>query len=280
MITEKLIFKIPYELSPIPEDYDVIFGANYYDHWRAWDAGSLTLTGSLVDSAASLTGSGREMLSSGINRPSLITDVTLGKNVFSFDGVSERMSVPSSNGLYNFLHNGIGGVVISVFRVEDVNPDLLYCLLDNNNIATASVGVSLLFDDRSSISRNNTYREFIVRGVNASFTSLVQSANDYIETQKYISLVSTFDADNATLADRSNIYVNDGLVLNNNSSSGAASIANASFNLTMGSAAGGSLSAKINLAEVIIADTVPTPTQLSQIQARLIYDYGTTFPIT
>jgi len=279
MITEKLIFKIPYELDPTPDDYDVIFGANYYDHWRAWDAGSLTLTGSLVDSAASLSGSGRAMLSSGINRPSLITDATLGKNVFSFDGVSERMAVLASNGLYNFLHNGVGGVVISVFRVEDVNPDILYCLLDNNNISTSSVGVSLLFDDRSSLSRNNTYREFIVGGT-GSFTSLIQSANGYIETQKYISLVSTFDADNATLADRSNIYVNDGLVLNNNSSSGVASIANASFSLTMGSASGGSLSAKINLAEVIIANTIPTPTQLSQIQARLAYDYGTTFPIT
>ena len=278
MITEKLIFKIPYETDPLLT-WSGIFGANYYDHWRAWDAGSLTLTGALVDSAASLSGSGRAMLSSGINRPSLITDATLGKNVFSFDGVSERMAVLASNGLYNFLHNGVGGVVISVFRVEDVNPDILYCLLDNNNISTSSVGVSLLFDDRSSLSRNNTYREFIVGGT-GSFTSLIQSANGYIETQKYISLVSTFDADNATLADRSNIYVNDGLVLNNNSSSGAASIANASFSLTMGSAAGGSLSAKINLAEVIIANTIPTPTQLSQIQARLAYDYGTTFPIT
>ena len=63
MITEKLIFKIPYEIADVP-DYDVIFGANYFDHWDFNNAGSLTLTGTLIDEARSLTGSGRDFFSS------------------------------------------------------------------------------------------------------------------------------------------------------------------------------------------------------------------------
>jgi len=279
MITEKLIFKIPYEIPDVP-DYSAIFGANYYDHWRAWDAGSLTLTGSLVDSAASLTGSGRSMDSPGSGRPTLNADSIIGKNAFQFDGVNEFMQVASSTTDYNFLHNGAGGCVIIVGYIDDVNPDNAQVFLDNHNLTTAETGFDIVFDDRSSSSRNNRVINRVSKSVGGQTPINNLSSDNVLLTQQYNNSTHIFDADNATAADRSVIVVNGGSEIKNNTNTFTPVLTSASNNLTLGRRTTTTdFHLKGSIAEVIIIDTIPTPTQLAQVQARLEFDYST-FPIT
>jgi len=268
MITEKLIFKIPYEIAPpvIPDDYDVIFGANYYDHWRAWDAGSLTLTGALVDQADSLTGSGRNLVSSGGARPTLVNVAKISRNAFDFDGISEYMELLTSTGDYNFLHDTNGGCVIIVYS-NLVTPVSQGQLVSNG---FGDIGFRILQSSTGSV---NT----VIRNAGANIA--INITTEITTNTEYNSFVNVHDPNNATLLDRVESVTN-GVSGKFNTSSGTPTPADAANNLIVGKRANAS-SFYFNgtISEILIADTIPTPTQLAQVQARLTYDYGT-FPIT
>jgi len=263
VITEKLIFKIPYEIADVP-DYDVIFGANYFDHWDFNNAGSLTLTGTLIDEARSLTGSGRDFFSSGTQRPSIITDATIGRNVAEFDGVSENMFVFGSGTSYDFLHNGDGGCVIVVYK-------------SNTTPAIQSQLVTNSFGDIGFRIQHVGNINSVVR--NASTNIIVNATTESTPNGDYASSVTVLDAGNATLVDRAE-QVTNGVSAKNNTTSGTPTLLQASNDLRIARRANaGSFYLDGTISEVIIADTIPTPTQLAQVQARLEFDYGT-FPIT
>jgi len=245
-----------------------VFGANYYDHWRAWDAASLTLTGSLVNSAASLTGSGRSMVSTGGNKPSVITDATLGLNVFDFDGISEYMQVNASTALYNFLHNGSGGCVIAVYRSTALTTAIGRVI---SNILTGTTDAGFFIQKGSA----DKEQQLIA---NASAAITLNNNTSLVGTTQVHSSVSIFDPNNATTLDKTyNIF--DGTTNKANSLTATPSVANANRNLIMGVLPNFIQSFfKGQIAEIIILDTVPTPTQLTQIQTILSQDYAT-FPI-
>lgn len=269
MITEKLIFKIPYEIAPIPDDFATILGANYYEDWDFNDAGSLSLTGSLIDSITSSGLNGGVFSSSLGARPTMFTDATLGKDIAIFDGVSDYMEVLGSAANYNFLHDGSGGCIITVLQ-QRVSPASIATIL-SNGFGGGNVGF------RSEISSLNIDRAL---ASNAAGLIYFNPPSTAITNLTYNSNVKTFDVGNATAADKGNVILN-GTDNLNNVNTGAPSVANADDNLLMGVQAsflrtGFFLDGRI--ARVIIADVLPTPTQLTQIQARLNYEYGT-FPI-
>lgn len=281
MITEKLIFKIPYEIAPIPDDFATIFGANYYDDWNFNDAGSLSLTGSLINRITSSGLNGGVFSSTASYRPKLTTDAIIGKDVADFDGVGEYMIVAGSTGSYNFLHNSSGGCVIIVGKVQDVNPNAGYAILANTNGGSPDIGAFIFFEDRDfiPIPKNNSLRSNVVRGVSGMLTSANLTADSAYLPQQYNSLVNVFDGGNATAAERNSIIINNGSEIKNNVDTNAASASNASGVLNLGASRSLSFFFKGQISRVIIADTIPTPTQLTKIQTRLNYDYGT-FPIS
>ena len=107
MITEKLIFKIPYEFDPV-ESWADIFGANLFDWWDFNDATSMTLTGALIDNITSQVSSRPFATGAGL-RPTLITDATIGRDVADFDGVLTRMRY--------FCYSGLFPNLVAVFRI-------------------------------------------------------------------------------------------------------------------------------------------------------------------
>ena len=256
-----------------------VFGANYYDHWRAWDAGSLTLTGALVDSASSLTGSGRNMVSTGGNRPTLTASGVLGKNVFLFDGISDNMIVSGSTNAYNFLHNGDGGAVITIYKVVPANANNLYPVITNTGSSTVHVGFYIAYDDRSSISRDDRLFSSVTNGNAGQLVSQLLSSNNYILPQQFNSEVMTFDGDNGTLADRQTSILNNDTPLNTNTDNATLSISSASYNLTIGSLATNAFYSNIEVSEIIIIDRILTAQDKLDIQTILSQDYGA-FPIS
>ena len=258
-------------ISGAPIDYPAIFGANYYDHWRPWNAASLTITSPpLVDAIASLTGSGRSFSTSvATSRPTLLLDGAIGKNVLDFDGVNEFLRVLSSSTDYNFLHDGSGGCVVVVAKPDTSATGIVL----RNFSGSTDVGFS-------EVVISNSYNTAVARGVSGAFT-LVNNSGSGAASGSYFSKVSVYDADNGTAADRSEVYLSGGVAIKNNVLTNAPSVTNATSNLTMGVLPPLNISFPFDgkIAEVIIINTIPTPTQLAAVQARLEYDY-TTFPIT
>ena len=242
------------------------FGANYYDHWRAWDAPSLTLTGLLINQANSLTGSGRNMVSTGGSRPTLINDPIIGKNCFGFDGTSDYMEVLGSTGLYNFLHDGAGGTVIIVFK-QVTTPSVVGVIAGNGWGTRGFRSQYINIGGVWAVTHNGTSNFYI------NYTVPTYPLN------QFHSMISTFDVAQPIAANKGSIIVNNGTASNNNATLGTPSILNAANNFTVGKAAGlSSYFLNANVAEILIFDKVFTPTDIIVANTILTNDYGGTFP--
>ena len=256
-----------------------IFGASLYDWWDFTDNSTLTLSGSRIDGVNSKA-SGRQLTSTGANRPQIVTGAVNGLQVANFDGVSEFMKVPSSTALYNFLHDqSNGGMVIVVMRITDADPNVRYDIISNNDFNTLNVGFGIRYDDRASVSINNGLRNLITRGVNNEIVAF-NTINNILPTQQFNWLYSIVDASNVVLADRSIVSVNNGVENKNNTSNQSAVNSDATYDLVLGRQSNTSdFFLKGDIAEIIITTGQPTALQLTQTQTYLTNKYGT-FPIT
>jgi hypothetical protein len=150
---------------------------------------------------------------------------------------------------------------------------------NNSSGATASVGYSLSYDDRSSLTRNNTFPNGIVRGISGNPTSTNLPANNSYQPQVYNVGINIVYPNNATAANRSKISINFGADTQNNILTNNASISNATDNLTLCKNSNAStFFLKGDMVEIIISQNQPTPTQLTQLNTYLTSKYGT-FPI-
>jgi hypothetical protein len=262
-----------------PDDFATIFGANYLFDWNPDVSASVSVTGSAVDSIASVGLNTAAFTQTGAARPQLVTNQINGKPVIRFDGATSFMQIAASTALFNFLHNATGGTVIVVSKINLANSEVNMTLLVNNGGGTPVVGFSILYDDRSSVSRQDVIINSITRGVSGAATSFNVTSNDYFDTLQFNSLINISDPANATAADRSSLILNGGAAVKNNVLTNAPSSANATDNMTLGRNSS-TATAFLNgdIARIIIVDAKATPTQQAQVAARLTFEYGT-FPI-
>jgi hypothetical protein len=232
----------------------------------------LNLTGSLINSVASLTGSGRDFTSSGGARPTLTADATLSKNVATFDGLASFMDIAASTSLYNFLHNAQGGCLIMVFSLNSIlNPDRI--LNNRGTIGTETApGVQI-----THVNTTNKIRSTIFTGTSQTVAST--ESIQTIQANHYTSIVNSYNANNVSVVKRLEHFMNN-VKGSDNEDNASFLNANAGYNLTLGRRV------RLNdiyfggkIARLIIANATPTPTQLTQLQAYLNNYYGT-FPIS
>jgi hypothetical protein len=270
-INRRILFSNGVILTP-----SQIFGANYYDDWDFNEPTSLNLTGSLINSVASLTGSGRDFTSSGGARPTLTADATLGKNVAAFDGLASFMDVPTSTALYNFLHNAQGGCVIAVYKANSFSVRILG---NRGGFSAGDNAPGFLFPSIGSAQNDNLIIANNQQSLANAAVCQIATSNNTITLGNYNSSIGVFDANNSTLSNRGLIQLN-GSIVQNNTASNSLTNTNAGYNLTLGRRV------RLNdiyfggkIARLIIANATPTPTQLTQLQAYLNNYYGT-FPIS
>jgi hypothetical protein len=249
-----------------------ILGANYTFDWNPAISGSLTLTGSAVDSIASVGLSANPFVQTGAARPQLVTNQINGKPVIRFDGATSWMDVATSTALFNFLHNTQGGTVIIIFK-NDLS--VATRLLNNRGTAaieTASgvqVAISSSLEVLTAIFNNQ---------VNGRVMTTLTSINTVINNN-FQSFISIFDAVNATLNQRGTISVDAGANINNNTDNATLSNTNAAYNMTLGRRVrSNDQYIDGDVARIIISDTKLTPTQQSEMKAYLEFEYGM-FPI-
>ena len=166
----------------------------------------------------------------GGSQPAYITAGLNGKNILRFDGTKQLIGSLSAAS-YNYFHQDVRTdfFVIKVGTVAD--PNTLYAIL-TNGVLTALHGSGVVWDDRSSISRNNAIVHTNSNN-NASLYNTNHAANNSFAPNTWDKFHLLADPKNATAVERSEIVVGS-TSYKNNTSTLAASTTNASNVLRIG----------------------------------------------
>jgi hypothetical protein len=199
---------------------------------RPYLPGTVTLTSGAVELITGENGNNFGQGTAG-NRPTIGAALN-GKAGLNFNG-SQWLTSTGAASVYNFLHQ-TGGIIVAVWRAGNVtNPNAAYALLGNSAVSAGNHGFAFFFDDRSTVPRNERVIAQVVRGVPGAPTVQNISGESAHSPNTPIILTHIFAPAAPLAADRSIIRVN-GVQIQNNADTNAASGANASFALQVGAA--------------------------------------------
>lgn len=241
--------------------------------WYKADAITGLSDGDPVSTWSDSSGGGYNLTQTSTARPLYQTNTLNGLPVVEFDGTDDYLAA-STAANWKFLHDSTGSSLFIVLKAgTSADPNAAYAALGTHGGTTTDVGINVLYDDRSSLSRNDRILSLVNNG-SGSFFVLNVSSDDAFDANTYgvVSVVS--DPANATLADRSSIYVNGGTAITNNSSSGSASTSNPSYALHVGSQGNGNSKLSGGIAELVICDAVLSSTDREKVEGYLAHKWG------
>lgn len=205
-----------------------ITGAIVFD---ALDSANITLSGSAVTAWADMLGSGiTAAQGTTAAQPSMGT----GEVIFAGD----YLTIASSNAAAwcKALHSTGGHILALVKPFETSNPNAATGLCGTNGAgATANVGMTLYFDDRSAVPRNDAIVINATRGVTGT-NSVLSVHADAVTGGAYYLVDVIIDPDNATALSRSLCSIDGADDVSANAATNAASTANATYSFQIGAA--------------------------------------------
>ena len=191
------------------------------------------------------------------DQPSIVTSgVLLVTNTkTAFRGLStDFLTVPSSTATFKFLHDGTDSTVVAVTKVVSTNSPIVRTM---TTLATSSIGY---WGGENS---SNRLQSNVVNGGGISYSVYQSTSTSYTTTGNQILFIDEIDANNATAANRSCIYMNGGTAVKNNVATTAPSSASSSNDLRVLTAS------TQEFQEVLIFDSRPNLTTLrSNINSR------------
>lgn len=192
-----------------------------------------------------------------IDQPAIvISGVLLVTNTKpAFRGLStDFLTVPSSTATFKFLHDGTDSTVVAVTKVIAVNSPIVRTM---TTLATSSIGY---WGGENS---GNRLQSNVGNGGGVSYSVNQSTSTSYTTTGNQILFIDEIDANNATAANRSSIYMNGGTAVKNNVLTTATSSASSSNDLRV--ITGGTQ----EFQEILIFDSRPNLTTLrSNINSR------------
>lgn len=179
-----------------------------------------------------------------------------GSGVFGGAGVLRHATAAT----WNFMHFNAtpANMKYTIHAVAKLgttsNPNAAYGILGNNAASGGNKGISLFYDDRVSVPRNNAFRYMLTTGTNAVFNSVqddVISPNSLLvlTIEVDLSLATSYKLKtyiNGVLTSVADVYVNTSMVTT------------PTFNLDIGSVGNSSLLLSGSIRELIIQSTVET----------------------
>jgi len=212
-----------------------------------------------------------------IRRPARKTAVQGGLGVLRFDGNataanSDRMSIAGSQATFKFLHEGDATVFCALINGTTTNYDRILTWVDTGNLRSAT-GYLLAYDDRSSVSRNNTLISSGGTAVSDCYSTII---NNFVEMQTAKVYTNTIQS-TASAASRSLVYKNGTLDSAVNSATGTAT-GNASYPLFIGGTAddGGGFAFQGDFLELIIYNSALSDTNRAAVESYLMTKWGIT----
>ena len=241
----------------------------------AADVSTITTSGSEVTQINDKSGNSRNFTSASGTRPSTGTAALNSKNILSFS--ADYLSSSSSEATWKFLHDATGSSVFAVATFgTTADPNTVYGLYGNNGASTSSsIGACGFYDDRASVSRNNTLNHQIGRGLGSLPVSLQAIQNSTTPNAANV-LVILGDPSNATLANRSIITINGGAEQKTNTSSETFSTSNPTFILQVGALGNNVAPLAGSLAEFVIVSGVVSSTTRQKLEGYLAHKWGLT----
>ena len=224
--------------------------------------------GDLITQWSDKSGNARHATASGTSRPTYRATGQNGRGSIEFNGTSNFFSV-GTTGAFNFLHNGTDSLVVMVFKAGTAsNPDTYYGLIDNCSASSANIGYNLLFDDRSSVPRNNAIVSFVAKGASGQAVSS-NVGLDSLTPNSYHIYMERLRASNATASVRSNMYI-DGysFSIENNTLTNSVSASNHTSTTRIGSLVSGDGFLAGNCVEVIFCNN-PNTSEWANVQRYL-----------
>lgn len=168
-----------------------------------------------------------------------------------FDGINDYMTVSASTALYKFMHNDTGGYVMAAVRFGTTsNPDAAYVLLSNNGSSTAQTGFCIVYDDRSSVPRNDNFRALVTKSSSGN-PVYDDGTNDAI-TANTAHVIEYGVGSSASTQEVDGANVDTGTKINTETT------ANATNSLHLGAHPGGTSYAVMRLYGVILFDATPS----------------------
>lgn len=148
-----------------------------------------------------------------------------GKAALDFDGVDDELTIPSSTSSFNYLHNGSNAALMVVGSV--VENDANFGIVVNNGRTTSKTGYVLQIEDRSVVSASRRIKSFATKSVSGQSVFTNQTADNAIDNDTQFLIIDIIDGDNATASDRSELYIDGGSAIKNNTSTNAPTSADA-----------------------------------------------------
>jgi len=246
--------------------------------WDGADSASVTLDSGRVAEWRDKSGKGNHAANStsGSTQPDYITAGQNGRNLLRFTAASsQRLIVPSSTALFNYLHNGTLSYVATVVSFgTTANPLAFYGFFGNTNGGAAARGTLFGYDDRSGT--NDRLWCTVSNGTALIVNSNNASYNDLFAAQQKTVLEALLDTGNATAAQRLSARSNGGNSVSANTNTGTPSTDNAGQNFFIGSATNPSLFMQGDICEILFYSQHPTASAQTAIRRYLAAKWGVT----
>ena len=198
-------------------------------------------------------------------RPAIKSSFTNGRNVLNFDGSNDTLIAPSSTATFKFLHS-TGSTVFIVVNYK--SPASTYTSYFTTASSTNNVGYLIL-----RYTNDKTGMPYIAGGVGGSWVVVNESDAGYIDNTQFYLVCCACDPTNATAANRATGYKNGRSPFKNNTQTLAASTANSTYDLAIGSE-GGIYYANVYIAEILAYNTILTASQRIQVETYLNNKWG------
>jgi hypothetical protein len=240
----------------------------------ASDSSTITTAGAAVSAWNDKSGNARHFeQATGSLQPAHTTAALNGLAVVDFN--LDYLTSSAATSTWTFLHDSTGSSVFMVVKAgTGSNPNDLYGIAGTNQLSSTQIGWALLYDDRSSQSRNDAALAWVGNG-SAGNPTISNTTNDVWTANAYQVVGVVSDPGNGTAASRSFVYMNGGTALANNAAGQTRSTSTASHNLTIG-AVGAVVPLIGGIAEFIIVSGIASADTRQRIEGYLAHKWGLT----
>jgi hypothetical protein len=241
-----------------------------------WKADSLTASNDdLIDTLADSSGNGYALAASGTSRPQYKTNVFNSNPALLFNG-SQNLESSVAND-WGFLHQTGGSSIVAVWQAgTTADPNVEYRFIGNcTNPASGQIGFAVRYDDRSSVSQNDNVSAFVAN--NSGFRPAFNTAgNNTHPANAPVLFFNALDLGNATASERSEVRINGGAAIKNNTATGTASTANPTSPLRVGSQPDGATALVGYIAELVVCNAILSTADRQLVEGYLAHKWGLT----
>lgn len=239
----------------------------------ATDASTITQLSNLVSQINDKSGNARNFTASAGARPTLTQNALNELPELSFSG-SQWLTSASAASVWAFLHGTTGSSVFTLWKPGIMsNPNTLYGFMGNNAASSASIGLSLWYDDRATQSRDNRISTFITT-TGSNWVVNTTTADNFSTPNQYQVFGWVLNPGATPASARSSVRVNGGTASQTNTDLSAPTSSNPTNVLQIGALGNNSFPLIGGVIEIVIVTGVISDINRQKIEGYMTWRGG------